>query len=366
MKLKLKDLGKIVTGFTPKKKEKDAWGEDIPFLTPSDYGLDRFAKTSRFLSDEWVSQRKSKIVSCPSISVTCIGSDMGKTVFNDVNIITNQQINSIYNIKTDLVSPLYLYYLLKSKREYLHFLGSGNGSTMPILNKRDFSNIEVELPSLKQQTQISNMLDVLDKKIELNNSINANLLELGRIVYQQLSFKNGLENIYEQLNILYGAPYKSKFFTESNNGLPLIRIRDLKTGTPQFNTKERTGKDVIVDKGDLLIGMDAEFHPTLWNGETSLLNQRVLKVKAKNKVNILYYYYALKPKMMFFENSKAGTTVIHLGKKDIDQIKLIRLNQKDEVKINNLFSPIWSKIVNNYCENKQLTILKDTLLNKYF
>ncbi|MEI2353977.1 restriction endonuclease subunit S [Pediococcus acidilactici] len=196
--------------------------------------------------------------------------------------------------------------------------------------------------------------------------LNANLLELGRIVYQQLSFNNGLENIYEQLNILYGAPYKSKFFTESNNGLPLIRIRDLKTGTHQFNTKERTGKDVIVDKGDLLIGMDAEFHPTLWNGETSLLNQRVLKVKAKNKVNILYYYYALKPKMMFFENSKAGTTVIHLGKKDIDQIKLIRLNQKDEVKINNLFSPIWSKIVNNYCENKQLTILKDTLLNKYF
>lgn len=64
---------------------------------------------------------------------------------------------------------------MTAKRKYLHFLGSGQGSTMPILNKRDFGNIEFFFPEKEQQDSIVKILDVLDKKIELNKAINDNL-----------------------------------------------------------------------------------------------------------------------------------------------------------------------------------------------
>lgn len=177
MKFKIKQLGKVTTGFTPSRKEVDAWGNDIPFLTPSDYTGMRFIDTARKLSLKWIDSHKSKkIIKVPSISVTCIGSDMGKTVFNNNDVVTNQQINSISDFKCDIIDPMYLYYLLLQKKEYLHFLGSGKGSTMPILNKTDFSNIELEIPNINEQKIIARKLNILDKKIELNNKINANLV----------------------------------------------------------------------------------------------------------------------------------------------------------------------------------------------
>lgn len=373
MKLKLKDLGKIVTGFTPKKKEKDAWGEDIPFLTPSDYGLDRFAKTSRFLSDEWVSQRKSKIVSCPSISVTCIGSDMGKTVFNDVNIITNQQINSIYNIKTDLVSPLYLYYLLKSKREYLHFLGSGNGSTMPILNKRDFSNIEVELPSLKQQTQISNMLDVLDKKIELNNSINANLDELMSEIFERYVTE---ANVFTTDSLSNIANYKNGLAMQrfrpngADKGLPVLKIKELNQGFTDSSSDRCSSKisnDVIVKTGDIIFSWSGTLIVKIWTGTTCGLNQHLFKVTS-DKYPKWFIYKWTEYYLRQFQSIAAGkaTTMGHIKRSDLKQAE-VKIPHKSEIdRLDKLISPIFKRYVNNILEINSLKELKNELLSKIF
>lgn len=194
--------------------------------------------------------------------------------------------------------------------------------------------------------------------------LNDNLLELGKTVFNNLEQNIHKESLYNQVNIQFGAPYKSKKFNEERKGLPLIRIRDLKTGLPQFYTEENTGKDIIVNSGDLIIGMDAEFKPTIWQGKKSLLNQRVMKVEVKNGISPLYYYYVLTPKMNFFEKSKSGTTVIHLGKRDLDTITVPII--KNKAFINRIFNPIWLKLTNNYTENRKLLNLKNILLNKYF
>ena len=100
---------------------------------------------------------------------------MGKTLLNRINIVSNQQINSISEIIEE-INLKYLYYLLRSRRKHLHFIGSGQGSTMPILNKRDFGNIEFVFPDREKQDDIVQKLDILDKKIEINNQINDNLV----------------------------------------------------------------------------------------------------------------------------------------------------------------------------------------------
>ena len=176
MKHKLKDLGEITTGKTPSKGMIGAYGKAINFLTPRDLKGQRYSIfTERGLSLKGVKYLKKYEVMSPSISVSCIGSDMGKVIFNKQTIITNQQLNSISNIRKD-IDPLYLYYLLLNNRNLFKFMGSGRGSTMPILSKREFGNLEFEFPSLKIQKLISYRLDSLDKKIEVNRRINDNLV----------------------------------------------------------------------------------------------------------------------------------------------------------------------------------------------
>lgn len=176
MKYKLKDIGTITTGKTPSKKIVGAYGKKINFLTPRDLNGQRYSEyTERRLSLKGIECLKNYEVIPPSISVSCIGSDMGKVVFNKTPIVTNQQLNSISNIRKD-IDPLYLYYLLYNKRILLKFMGSDRGSTMPILSKREFGNLEFEFPNLKTQKSISSRLDSLDKKIEVNSRINDNLV----------------------------------------------------------------------------------------------------------------------------------------------------------------------------------------------
>ena len=125
--------------------------------------------------------------------------------------------------------------------------------------------------------------------------------------------------IYSYIDVIYGAPYKSELFNDKKQGLPLIRIRDLKTYTPQYYTKEVLPNTEYVECGDIIAGMDAEFIPHIWRGEKGVLNQRLCKFVPKYDYVSKYYIYSLVyPKLAFVQSYKVGTTVSHLGKADID------------------------------------------------
>src|SRR5690606_24510587 len=116
----------------------------------------------------------------------------------------------------------------------------------------------------------------------------------------------------------YGAPFKSSLFNQDQKGLPLIRIRDLKSCIPQFWTDENHPKGTIIKRGEIVVGMDAEFRPHVWLGEDAWLNQRLCHFKPISGNSRLYVREIIRPQLMFFERSAVGTTVIHLGKRDID------------------------------------------------
>lgn len=106
--------------------------------------------------------------------------------------------------------------------------------------------------------------------------------------------------IYSYIDVIYGAPYKSALFNDKKQGLPLIRIRDLKTYTPQYYTKEVLPNTEYVECGDIIAGMDAEFIPHIWRGEKGVLNQRLCKFVPKYDYVSKYYIYSLVyPKLSF-------------------------------------------------------------------
>lgn len=185
---KLGDIADITTGKTPSKRIENAYGNVIKFLTPRDFSGRFSVTTERMLSDQGYQAVYNQIVSGPSVSVTCIGSDMGKVIYNRESVVTNQQVNTLSNFKSN-VDPLFLYYLLSTKKQELLSYGAGNGSTMPIITKSMFSKLEIKLPSVKVQRKLVACLSLLDDKIELNQQINKNLLRLAKQQFN-LTFPN--------------------------------------------------------------------------------------------------------------------------------------------------------------------------------
>ena len=180
--VKLKDIGRIVTGKTPSSKEPKSYGESYLFITPSDNFENKYIdKTIRSLSEYGKNVLNGKLLKENSVLVTCIGSAMGKVALNKFPAVTNQQINSI-EVK-EAFSSDYIYYCLKNN--YTLFRNAASGSTaLPILNKTDFEELPIKIhKNLKTQQSIAAVLSALDKKIALNKQINARLEEMAKTLY---------------------------------------------------------------------------------------------------------------------------------------------------------------------------------------
>ncbi len=180
--LTLGDLGRVVTGKTPLTAVEGNFGGQIPFVTPSDMdGRKSISTTSRFLTQAGAASVKGSVIPAGAIMVSCIGSDMGKVVIAGRECVTNQQINSI--VVDDRFSSEFVYYSLSTRKNEIRHQAAG-GSAVPILNKGDFSCLEITLPPLAEQKAIAAVLGALDDKIELNRRMNATLEAMARALFQ--------------------------------------------------------------------------------------------------------------------------------------------------------------------------------------
>ena len=198
---KLGDLGTIITGKTPSAKNPEDWGNEMLFVTPTDYcNYRKYSDDSiRNLSNIGIKRLKNKILPPSSILVTCIGSDMGKVVMTKSYCITNQQINSI--IPNNLVNPDFLYYTLISSYDTLRVLG-GDGTAVPIINKNDFSNISINIPSLPEQKRIASILGSLDDKIDLLHHENETLEAMAETLFRKWFIEDAKDE-WEEKSLAY-------------------------------------------------------------------------------------------------------------------------------------------------------------------
>ena len=172
--VKVGELGKIVTGKTPKTAITENYGGDIPFLTPSDDMTVKYVKkTNKTLTDKGLSEVKNSVLPSNSVCVSCIGSDLGKVVITTELTVTNQQINSIIVDQVHF-DVSYVYYAMLILGKKLNFI-SKTSTAVPIVNKSSFSSFEIQCPLLFEQKRIAAILSALDSKIEYNQMINNNL-----------------------------------------------------------------------------------------------------------------------------------------------------------------------------------------------
>ena len=151
------DLGEIITGYTPPIKQTEYFGDEYPFITPTDITIDsRIVQTERFLSQKGYEYRKNRLLPRGAVCVTCIGATIGKLCMTTVPSATNQQINSVV-VNQDKYDSHFVYYLLSTKTDVIQSVA--NGAATPIVKKSTFANINVCIPPLPTQRKIVNFLD---------------------------------------------------------------------------------------------------------------------------------------------------------------------------------------------------------------
>ena len=166
------DLGTVVTGKTPTTKNDLFWNGNIQFVTPKDIQITKHIfSTERYITDLGLSSVKGSILPQGAICVSCIGN-IGYVGITTQVCVSNQQINSI--IVNDKNDADFVFYLMKSLWEYFkHY--EGQSTALSILNKTQFSKIEIPDFDLNEQKAIASLLSAIDDKIELNTAINENL-----------------------------------------------------------------------------------------------------------------------------------------------------------------------------------------------
>ena len=110
-----------------------------------------------------------------------------------------------------------------------------------------------------------------------------------------------------------GFPFPSSGFNDAGKGLRLIRNRDLRSDDTVKFYSEDFDPNFVVNNGDLLVGMDGDFTPTVWKKGEALLNQRVGRVLPRGGNDHRFLLYLLTLSLKDIEEATARTTVKHLS-----------------------------------------------------
>ena len=403
-KIHISDIGKIVTGKTPRTSIVENYGGNIPFLTPSDdLSYKSVPKTSKTLTEQGLNEVKNCLLPPHSVCVSCIGSDLGKVVMTLEPTITNQQFNSI--IPNRQFNTDFVYYLMTLVGKELNYL-SKTSTAVPIINKSSFSNYEVEVPDLKKQEKIASILSSLDDKIELNRRINGNLEQQAQALFKAWfvdfePFKDGkfvdselgripegwkvgrFNNIIEStLSGDWGKErqegnYIKKVFCLRGADIPDVKIGN-KGYMPIRFILEKNFATKALTAGNLVIEISGG-SPTQSTGRICRISHELL-TKYNNSIVCTNFCKAIRPMVgyssfMYYMWEKLYNEGVMFsyenGTTGIKNLDINGLTQKEpiiippiEVALNfeKYVDIYYNKIQKNGIESEQLSHLRDTLL----
>ena len=387
------EIGKVITGKTPKTSISDNYGGYIPFLTPSDdMSVKYVRKTAKTLTEKGLSEVKNAILPANSVCVSCIGSDLGKVVITTRPTVTNQQINSIV-VDEARFDISFVYYAMRILGKKLNFI-SKTSTAVPIVNKSSFSSYEIECPSLKKQKQIAAVLSVLDAKIECNRMINDNLQQQAQALFKKwfvdnpdaISWKEGtFSNLIEKtISGDWGKDSPSGNNTEMvycirGADIPEVRAGNKGKMPTRYILPKNYAAKQLVD-GDIVVEISGG-SPTQSTGRAAAVSDallarydkgmvctnfcKALKPRAGYSMYVYYYWQYLYDRDIFFSYENGTTGIKNLDINGFIETEPIVIAPEDLVeKFDAVCQTVFSKIYANGMENEQLALVRDTILPK--
>lgn len=274
--------------------------------------------------------------------------------------------------------PKYIYYQLRSPYIGRWLEQISIGATMPSINTGLLSSIEVYLPPIETQRRIADILSAYDDLIENNRKQIKLLEEAAQRLYKEwfvdLRFPghehtkivDGVpegwrkERLVDIVAVQYGYAFDGSLFNSKKMGTPIIRIRNIPESQTEDYTTETADSQYMVYNGDIVVGMDGEFHINSWAGDTAYLVQRTCRIKPLNTDLNGFLLWAIYEPIKYFERTVVGATVAHLGKKHIDTIEILVPTAKFYMP----FKAIFDKRLLLMNQNRKLAEARDRLLPK--
>jgi type I restriction enzyme S subunit len=265
-----------------------------------------------------------------------------------------------------------------------------------------------ELPTLSQQRAIADTLSAIDDKIELNRRMNETLEASARALFRDWFVDFGptrakaegrpayldadlwsmfperlddrglpegwnWESLLDQAHWVNGAAYKNMHFVDQRDGLPVVKIAELKagvTGQTKF-TNTDLGARYRIDDGELLFSWsgnpDTSIDAFLWAGGPAWLNQHIFAVRENGKRTRAELFVLLKwlmPEFAEIARNKQTTGLGHVTKDDMKRLQVVSPSPPLKAVFADCVAPIFDRILSNITESQTLADTRDMLLPK--
>lgn len=393
----LKDVAESQTGpFGSQLHQSDYVAEGTPIVTVEHLGIESFTHQNLpFVSDLDKKRLAKYVLREGDIVFSRVGS-VDRCTYVTKNedgwMFSGRCIRVRANSKAD---GRFLNFYFRQEKFKKMMLNISVGATMPSLNTKLMDNIPLMLPSLNVQKEIAKVLSDLDAKIELNNKINKELEAMAKTLYDYwfVQFDFPAENgkpykssggkmvwseelrreipegwealpLFEGMNVQYGFPFDTNTFTDDINQKPVIRIRDILENSISTYSTQKVDEKYRLNAGDLLIGMDGNFHLNFWDKDGAYLNQRSVRIRSYDNTEISNFQalFQLTPYIKAREQNVSRTTVGHLSDKDLKRLYVLNANRSNTFNPKDTFDSMLLKIVSNRLQNQELASLRDWLL----
>ena len=242
-RVKLSDICTVVSGATPKSPNAEYWDGDIAWVTPAEIDDDTHYvfDTERHLTDAGFASASLHMMPVGTVLLTT-RAPIGKVAIAKRELCCNQGFKNL--ICSESIAPEYLYRYLKCSTARLQSMG--RGATFKELSKKNVESIEVPLPTIEEQWEISRKLEEAESE---------------RLVLQKL--QSGLDQLVKSRFVeMFGDPL------ENPKQLPIMRIdeiADVQTGaTPlRSNAAYYGGSIPWVKTGEVAAGLLEEPEETI-------------------------------------------------------------------------------------------------------
>lgn len=320
------------------------------------------------------------------------------------------------------LNPNFAFYLIPSKLVRNQLSAAAQQTKIRHTSPDKIKDCTVWIPEYSSQEKIGNFLSSLDKKIALNNRINAKLEQMAKRLYDywfvqfdfprsvsgepglhELSrtddgkprsdFPNengkpykssggkmvysaelkreipegwGVGNLYEIADYINGLACQNFRPKEDDESLPVIKIREMNEGITKDT--EKVSIDIPekykINNGDILFSWSATLEVMVWNGGKGGLNQHIFKVVPKNYFSNEYVYQQLDRYIVNFQKQAEArkTTMGHITSEHINQSRVV-LPPEETVQAFTQKVKTLSKMQSNLkVENLRLATMRDRLL----
>lgn len=373
-KVRLGDVcTKIGSGATPSGGKEAYKGGDYHLIRSQNILDFAFSKDGlASINDEQANKLKNVEIIQGDVLLNITGDSVARCCIVPSEILparVNQHVAIIRPRKEELDNNYLLYYLQYYKRQLLQIASAG--ATRNAITKAMIENLILPCPkNLADQRRIASILSSLDRKIELNNKINADLEEMAQAIFKNWfvdfePFKDG-KFVDSELGMIPEG-WKVGTLGELCNfkrGKNLLTKNAIDEGVPVvagglepscYHNVANTGAPVITVSGSgANAGFMRMYHVPVWASDCSFID-----ISCEN---FYFVYCFLKVNSKLLKHAQTGAVQPHVKPSDIHVFELVIPDKESIYDFQDKVKPFFDKIAAIQKENSRLSLLRDTLL----